>query len=158
MVPQRNMTHHIQCERMLPLPLSGKVQSFFSSKQDKDVFKWVNRTVLPVILKDDGTARSVIRPMGGHRVDLIVAGAAVPSSVLLCLQQNEQLAQPPPPTHQGPSVKTSRPLNGLDVSPYCPAFCPVTAHSVIKMTGLMTGCPPVALITARQCPCCPVVF
>jgi len=77
MVPQRNMTHHIQCERMLPLPLSGKVQSFFSSKQDKDVFKWVNRTVLPVILKDDGTARSVIRPMGGHRVDLIVAGAAV---------------------------------------------------------------------------------
>ena len=33
-----------------------------------------------VILKDDGTSRSVIRPIGGRRVDLSTADA-VPSSV-----------------------------------------------------------------------------
>jgi len=37
---------------------------------------------------DDGTARSVIRPMGGRRAGLITAGA-VPSSVRSCLQRTK---------------------------------------------------------------------
>jgi len=101
---QHNTPHPVRTN--VTMPLSGKVQSFLSSKQDKDVFKWVNRTVLPVILKDDGTARWVIRPTGGHRVGLIVAGAAVWSSVLLCLQRNEQLSQPLP--HQPTRVRASK--------------------------------------------------
>jgi len=57
--------------------------------------KAVNHKTLTgtVILKDDGTddgtARSVIRPMGGRRAGLITAGA-VPSSVPSCLQRNMQ--------------------------------------------------------------------
>jgi len=57
-----------------------------------DVISYWNQSS-SVILKDDGTddgtGRSVIRPMGGHRAGLITAGV-VPTSVPSCLQRNAQ--------------------------------------------------------------------
>ena len=45
-------------------------------------------------------------------------------------------------------------LNGLHVSPCCPVFCPIVAHSIVNTMGQTTGCSPIA---AQRCPYCPVV-
>jgi len=36
-------------------------------------------------------------------------------------------------------------LNGQYVSPCCPIFCPIVAHSIVNTMGQTTGHPPVAL-------------
>ena len=54
-------------------------------------YPWPTLDVGHTKRRNDGTARSVIRPMGGRRAGVITAGT-VPSSVPSCLQQTKTLA------------------------------------------------------------------